>query len=141
MPPVASHVYDWILKKAKVSLAVSPWTGNTHEVSGQFVDDHLDLFMGGFTKDMCEDRMRHLCLNALGRNGIRCHYLGGTGSSAKGRHVVGSNDDADDANKKSTVSSIPVLGVCSNVGIGYTADNGDGPLNPWFGCKFKADIH
>ncbi len=56
-----------------MSFAVSPWTGNSPEVSGQFVDDHLDLFMGGFPKDTCEDWMRHLCLNAFGRNGIGSH--------------------------------------------------------------------
>jgi hypothetical protein len=96
-----------------MSLAVSPRTGNSHGVSRQFVDDHFDLFMGGFAKDTCEDGMRHLCLNAKGRNGIGSHCLGGTGSSsAKGRHLVGSNDDADDADEKITGHSIPVLGVC-----------------------------
>jgi hypothetical protein len=100
--PVVSQVDGWILKKAKVPLAVSPQTGNSHEVSRQFADDHLDLFMDGFAKDTCEDGMRHLCLNLLGRNGIGHHCLGGTGSSAKGRCLVGSDDDADDANEKST---------------------------------------
>ncbi len=61
---VASQVDCWILKKAKVSLAVSPPIENCHEVSRQFADDHFDLFMGGFAKDTCEDRMRHLGLNA-----------------------------------------------------------------------------
>ena len=136
--PVARQVDGWILKKAKVSLAVSPQTGNSHENSGQFANDHLDLFMGGFTKDTCENGMRHLCLNALGRNGIGHHRLGGMGSSAKRRRLVGSNDDADDANEKSTGSSVPVLGMCGNVGNGYTADNDDGSLNGWIGCKSKA---
>ena len=72
--PVASQVDGWILKKAKVSLAVSPRTGNCHEVSGQFADDHPDLFMGGFAKDTCEDGMRHLSVNALGRHGIGHHH-------------------------------------------------------------------
>jgi hypothetical protein len=62
-----------------MSLAVSSWTGNSHEVSGQFTDDHLDLLMGGLAKDTCEDGMGHLCLNAFGRNGVRSHCLGGTG--------------------------------------------------------------
>ncbi len=65
-----------------MSLAEFPRTGNSHEVSGQFADDHHDLHMGGSTKDTCEDGMRHLYLNALGRNGIRHHQLGGTGCSA-----------------------------------------------------------
>ncbi len=79
----------------------SPWTGNRHEVSGQFADDHLDLLMGGFAKDTCEDGVRHF--NAFGRNGVGSYHLGGTGSgSAKGRRLVGSNDDTDDANDKST---------------------------------------
>ncbi len=77
-----------------MSLAVSPWTGNSHELSRQFVDDHLDLFMGWFAKDVCEDGMRHLCLNALSRNSIGSHHLGGMGSSAKGRRLVGLDDDA-----------------------------------------------
>jgi hypothetical protein len=38
---------------------------NSHEVSKQFEDDHLDLRMGGLAKDMCEDGMRHLCLNSF----------------------------------------------------------------------------
>ncbi len=134
--PVASQVDGWILKKDKVSHATSPWTGNSHEVGEQFAHDHLDLFMSELTKDMCEDEMRHLCLNALGRNGIRHHCLGGTGSNAKGRHLVGSNDDFDDANEKSTGSSVPVLGMCGSVGNGYTADNSNCSLNGWFGCKF-----
>ncbi len=67
--PNASQVDGWIMKKAKVSLAVSPWTRNSHEVSRQFADDHLDLFMGGFANDTCEDGMKHLCLDALDRNG------------------------------------------------------------------------
>ncbi len=112
-----------------MSLAVTPWTANNHEVSRQFADDHLDLFMGGFAKDTCKDGMRHLCLNALGGNGIGCHCLGGTGSSAKGRCLVGSDDDADDANEKYTGSSAPVLSMCGNVGNGYAADNGNGSLN------------
>ncbi len=88
--PVASQVDGWILKKTKVFFAVSLWIGNSHEVSAQFADAHLDLFMGGFAKNTCEDGLRHLCLNAFGRNGIRRHFLGGTGSSAKGRHMVAS---------------------------------------------------
>jgi hypothetical protein len=124
-----------------MSLAVFPWTGNSCEVGGQFTDDHLDLFMGGFAEDTCEDGMRHLCLNALGRNGVRHHHLGGMGSSAKGRHLVGSDDGADDANEKITGSSLPVLGMCGNVGNGYAADDCNGSLNGWFGCKFEVDFH
>jgi hypothetical protein len=67
-----------------VSLSVSSQTGNSHEVSEQFADDHLDLFLGGFAKDTCEDGMWRLCLNALGINGIGHHLLGEMGSSAKG---------------------------------------------------------
>jgi hypothetical protein len=70
---LASQVDGWILKRAKVSLAVSPRTGNSHEVSRKLADDHLDLFMGGFAKDTCENGMRHLCINALGRNSIERH--------------------------------------------------------------------
>ncbi len=94
-----------------MSLAAFPWTGNSHKVSGLFADDYLDLFMGVFAKDTCEDGMSHLCLNALGRNGIQSHRLGRTGSSTKGRCLVGSNDNADDSSEKSTGSSIPILGL------------------------------
>ncbi len=45
-----------------MSLAVSPWTENSHEVSRQFADDHLDLLMGELTENTCEDGMRNLCL-------------------------------------------------------------------------------
>ena len=125
-----------------MSLAMSPWTGNSHEVSGQFTEDHLDLFMDGFAKDTCEDGMRHFGLYALGGHGIRHHCLGAVGRSAKGRCLVGSNDDVNYANEKSTGSSIPVLGVCGNVDNGYTADNGNGSLSRgWFGCEFKVDFH
>ncbi len=101
-----------------MSVAVSPWTGNCHEVRGQCTDDHLDLFMGRFAKDTCDDGMRHLGLYALGRHGIRCHCLGGTGSSAKGRCLVGPNGDANDANEESTGCFIPVFDMCGNVGYG-----------------------
>ena len=94
-----------------MTLAVPPWTGNGHEVGQHFADDSLDLFVGGFAKDMGEDRMRHLCLDAFGRNGVISHCLGGT-RSAKGRDLVGSNDDTDDANEKGTGCSVPVLTVC-----------------------------
>ncbi len=122
---------------------MSPWTGNSHEVSGQLANDHLDLLsMGGFTKDMCEDGMRHLCLNAFGRNSVRSHRLGGTGrKSTKGWHMVDSNDDTDDANEKSTGCSVPVLGVCSNISNRHAADDGDCTFNCRFSCKFEVDFH
>jgi hypothetical protein len=85
--------------------------------------------MGEFAKDTDEDGMRHLCLNAFSRNGVGSHCLGGMGSrSAKGRHLVGSDDDADYANEKSTGCSVPVLDVYGNLGNGHAADGG-GILN------------
>ncbi len=81
--PLACQVEGWILKKALLSLAVSPWTRNSLEVSRQFANDHLDLLMGGLAKDTCEDGMRHLCLNAVGRNSIGSHCLGGTVEEAQ----------------------------------------------------------
>jgi hypothetical protein len=98
-----------------MSLAVSPWTGNGHEVGQQFMNDGLDLFVGGFAKDTGEDRMRHLCLNAFCIHGIGSHCLGGT-RSAKGRRLVGSDDLTDDANEKGTGCSKPVLRGCGNIG-------------------------
>ncbi len=123
---------------------MSPWTGNSLEVSRQFADDHLDLLMGGLAKDTCEDGMRHLCLNAVNRNSVGSHRLGGTGRrSAKGRRLVGSDDNTDNANEKSTGCSIPVLSMHGNVGNGHAADNGDGAFNCScrLGCKFEADFH
>ncbi len=61
--------------------------------------------------------------------------------SAKGRRLVGSNDDTDDANEKGTGCSVPVLGVYGNVGHGHAADDGNGTLKCRFGCKFEADVH
>ncbi len=110
-----------------MTLAVSPWTGNGHEVGQQFGNDSLDLFVGGFAKDTGEDRMRHLCLNAFCRHGIGSHYSGGT-RSAKGRHLVGSNDHTD-ANEKGTGYSIPVLHVRGNVGNERTADYCNGAFD------------
>jgi hypothetical protein len=125
-----------------MSRAMSPWTGDSHEVSGQFTGDHHDFLMGGVAKDTCEDEMRHLCPNAFGRNGIRSHCLGGTGRrSAKGRRLVGSNDNTDDANEKSTGCSIPVLSMCCDEGNRHAADNGNGAFNCRLGCKFEADFH
>jgi hypothetical protein len=94
-----------------MTLAVSPWTGNGHEAGQQFADDSLNLFVGGFAKDTSENRMRNLCLNAFCRHGIVSHCLGGA-RSAKGRHLVGSDDHTDDANEKGTACSIPALHVC-----------------------------
>ncbi len=119
---------------------MSPWTGNGHEVGHKFVDDGLDLFVGGFAKDTGEDRMRNLCLNAFCRHSIRSHHSGGT-KSAKERHLVGSDDHTDDANEKGTGCSVPVLCVCDDVGNGHTADHGNGAFNCCFSSKFEADFH
>jgi hypothetical protein len=108
-------------------LAVSPWIGKGHEVSQQFTDDSLNLRVGGIAKDMGEGRMRRLCLNAFGRHSVRSHCLGGT-ISAKGKRLVGSNDDNNDANEKGTGCSIPVLNVCVNVDNGHAADHSNGPF-------------
>ncbi len=87
-----------------------------------------------------EDRMRHLCLNALHRYGIRSHCLGGTGS-AKGRCLVFTNDHTDDANEKGTGCSVPVLHVCGSVSNGHAADYHNGVFDCWFGSKFEEDFH
>jgi hypothetical protein len=123
-----------------MSLAVSPWTENGHEVGQQFPDDGLDLFVGGFAKDMGEDRMRHLCLNAFCRHGIGSHCLGGM-RSAKGRHLVGFDDHTDGAHEKGTGCSVPVLRMCGNIGNGHAADYGARTFDCWFGSKFEADFH
>jgi hypothetical protein len=109
-------------------LAVSPWTGNGHEVGRQFTDDSLDLFVGGFAKDTGEDRMRHLCLNAFCRCSIRSHCLGGI-KSAKGRCLVCTNDRTDDADEKGTGCSVPVLRMCGDVGNGHAADYRNGAFD------------
>ncbi len=82
-----------------------------------------------------------MCLNAFGRNSIGSHHLGGMGRrSAKGGFLVGCNDDTDDANEKSTGSSIPVLSMSGDLGNGHAANGGNGFFNCRFGCKFKADF-
>ncbi len=123
-----------------MTLAVSPWTSNGHEVGQQFADDGLHLFVGGFAKDTGEDWMRHLRLNAFCRQGIGSHCSGGT-RSAKGRHLIGSDDHTVDANEKGTGCSVPVLSVCGNVDNGHTAGHGNSSFNCWFGSKFEADFH
>ncbi len=121
-----------------MALAVSPWTGNGHEVGKQFKDESLDLFVGGFAKDTGEDRMRHLCLNASCRHSTRGHCLGGMGS-AKGRRLECTNDHTNDANEKGTRCSVPILHVCGNVGNGHAADYHDGAFD-WYGSEFEADF-
>jgi hypothetical protein len=123
-----------------MTLAVSPWTGNSHDFSKQLTDVRLNLLMGGLAKDTGEDKMRHLCLNAIDRNSIRSHCLGGT-RSAKGRRLVGFYDNTDDANEKSTGCSVLVLSMCGDIGNGHAADHGNGTFDCRFGSKFEADFH
>jgi hypothetical protein len=123
-----------------MTLAVSPWTENGHEVGQQFADDGLDWFVGGFAKDTGEDRMRHLYLNALSRYGISSHCSGGT-RSAKERCLVGSDDHTDDTDEKGAGCSIPVMHVCVDVDNGHAADHGNGAFNCWFHSKCEADFH
>jgi hypothetical protein len=123
-----------------MALAVSPWTGNGHEVGRQFADDCLNLALGGFANDTSKDRMRHLCLNAFCRHSTGDHCLGAT-RSAKGRRLVCSDDHTDDANEKGTWSSVPVLRVCGNIGNGHAADNHNGAFDCLFGSKFEADFY
>jgi len=54
-----------------MSLVVTPRTGNSHEVGGEFPNDHLFLFMCRFPKDSCERGVRHLRLDAV------CEYCVG----------------------------------------------------------------
>jgi hypothetical protein len=49
-----------------MSLVVTPTrTGNSHEVGGEFPDDHLYLFVSRFPKDSCEHGVQHLHLDAV----------------------------------------------------------------------------
>ena len=48
-----------------MSLVVTPMTGNSHEVGGEFPDDHLHLFVCRLPKDLCEHGVWHLCLDAV----------------------------------------------------------------------------
>ncbi len=123
-----------------MALAVSPWTGNDHEVSLQFADDSFDLFVGGITEDRGEDKIKHLCLNAFCGHGIESHCLGGT-ANMKGSCLVCTNDHTDDAIEKGTECSLPVLRMCGNVENGHAADYRNGAFDCCFGNKFKTDIH
>ena len=62
---VLSQVDGRILKQPEVTLVVTPRTGNSHEVGGKFPNYHLDLLVGRFPKDTCQDHMWHLGLDAV----------------------------------------------------------------------------
>ena len=65
--PVANQVDGRILKESQMSLVVTPRTGNSHVVGGEFPYDHLHLLVCGFPKDSCEHGVRHLGLDAVRR--------------------------------------------------------------------------
>ena len=48
-----------------MTLAVTPRTENSHEVSNEFVDDHLDLFVRWFPKYPGKHVEGHLCPDAV----------------------------------------------------------------------------
>ena len=54
-----------------MTLVVTPRSGNSHEVGGEFLDDHLHLFVYRFPEDSCERGVQHLCLDA-----VRGHCVG-----------------------------------------------------------------
>ena len=48
-----------------MTLALTPRTGNGHEVGGEFSDEHLDLFVCWFPKYPDEYVVGHLCPDAV----------------------------------------------------------------------------
>jgi hypothetical protein len=68
--PIASKVDGWFLEEAQVALAMSPGTGDCHEICSEFAKGILDLLMGGFSQDPSQDGMRHLSLDTIGGNSI-----------------------------------------------------------------------
>ncbi len=53
-----------------MALVVSPMAGDSHWVGGEFAEDQFQLFMCWFSSDMCQDRMCHLGLDAVGGHSI-----------------------------------------------------------------------
>ncbi len=137
--PIAGKVDSLVLEEVEVSFVVPPWTCHCHQVHSELANYSLNLFVGGFTKDACEDEVRHLGLDAVCRHGGG--HVGsvlGAGGSAKGRCLVRPDDYANDANEDRTGCSVPVFRMGSNVGYGYTADDRNGSFDGWFCGKFKA---
>ena len=48
-----------------MTLAVTPRTGNSREVGGEFLDDHLDLLVCRFPEYPGEYVVGHLCPDAV----------------------------------------------------------------------------
>ncbi len=109
-----------------MSLVVTPRTGNSHEVGGEFPGDHLHLFVCRFPKDSCERRVQHLCLDAV--RGYRVGHAWRVTfvilcGDTKGRCLVCSDDDANDTNQKGRRKTIWGFSVCGDVGDGDAGYN------------------
>ena len=118
-----------------MTLFVTPRTENSHEVGGEFPNDHLHLFVCRFPKDSCERGVpcvRHdkCVVSAL----ILCR-------STKRRCFVCSDDNTYDTNQKGIRKTIRGCSVGGNVGDGDAGDNCNGTLNCWFCCKFEFYFH
>ena len=61
--------------------------------------------------------------------------------SAKGRRLVGANDDSDDADLQGRGKLVWSFGVGGHVGDGYTAYNCNGSFNCGFCGEFEVDFH
>jgi hypothetical protein len=53
-----------------VALVVSPRARDSHQVGGEFLQDHFEWFMHQFPSDMPQDRMWHLGLDTIGSHSI-----------------------------------------------------------------------
>ncbi len=49
---------------------LAPWAGNSHEVSGKFLEHNFDLLVHRFSLDAREGGVRHLGLDTVGRDSI-----------------------------------------------------------------------
>ena len=90
----------------QVTLAVTPRTGNSHEVGGEFPDHHIDLFVCWFPEYPGKYIVGHVCPDA-----VRWHSVGHGGRlvacrSVKGMCHVGANNDSDDANEEGRGKSV-----------------------------------
>ena len=61
--------------------------------------------------------------------------------SAKGRRLVGANDDSDDANEEGKDKSVWSFGVGGHIGNGYAAYYCNSTFYCGFCGKFEADFH
>jgi hypothetical protein len=125
-----------------VALVVSPRAGDSHKVGSEFTEDQFQLLMCWFPSDTCQDRMRHLGLDAVGGHSI------GHGCSIKkvlmaqrGGVLYVVMMTLMTPIKKGGNDPKPVLGVSSHVRNGCAGYDSGGSFDCRLCCKFKLQFH